>query len=188
MAQAESLRRSLYVLFARLFSGPPDEALYTRLRDGGLRDFARVQGIDLTSDLVDEEDAAGSVVELGAEYARLAQFVSLRASDYNGATEDPVVAISGYLAEHGLETDGDPDLPLDHLAYALGIMGEFAGQAEAGDPDADTRARAFFLRHINPWAPQALAEVSEKADRHFYRGLSAMLAAVLGSERSQYRA
>jgi len=188
MAQAESLRRSLYVLFARLFSGPPDEALYTRLRDGGLRDFARVQGIDLTSDLVDEEDAAGSTIELAAEYARLAQFVSLRASDYNGATEDPVVAISGYLAEHGLETNGEPDLPLDHLAYALGIMGELAGQAEAGDPDADTRARAFFLRHIDPWAPQALAEVSEKADRLFYRGLAAMLAAFLGSERTQYRA
>ena len=188
MRQAESLRRSLYVLFARLFSGPPDEALYTRLRDDGLRDFARVQGVDLTSDLVNDEDAAGSAAELSAEYARLAQFVSLRASDYNGATEDPVIAISGYLAEHGLETDGEPDLPLDHLAYALGIMGELAGQTEAGDPDADTRARAFFLRHIDPWASQALAEVSQKADRHFYRGLAAMLSAFLGSERNQYRA
>ena len=188
MQQAESIRRALYVLFSRLFSGPPDEALYERLRDGGLRGFAKLQGVDLTSDLVDDEDAAGSAVELAAEWARLEPLVSLRASDYRAGTEDPVVAISGYLTEHRLTTNGAADLPLDHLAYALGIMGELAGQAEAGDGDADTRARAFFLRHIEPWAPQVLAEVSQNADRHFYRGLAAMLSAFLGSERNQYRA
>jgi len=188
MQQAESVRRALYVLFARLFSGPPDAALYERLRDGGLRDFAKLQGVDLTGDLVDEEDATGSAAELGAEWARLERLVSLRASDYRGGTEDPVVAISGFMQEHGLLAAGDTDLPLDHLAYALGIMGELAGQAEAGGEDAATRARAFFRRHLEPWVQQVLVEIAENADRHFYRGLTAMLSAFMGSERNLYGA
>ena len=47
----ESVRRALYVLFARLLAGPPDAALYARLEAEGLKDLATVQGIDLTSDL-----------------------------------------------------------------------------------------------------------------------------------------
>lgn len=187
MQEAESVRRSLYVLFARLLAGPPDRELYLRLRNEGLRQFAEVQGIDLLSDLVDEEDAESSATELAAEHSRLDARVSLRASDYGGASGDPVVAISAFLTEHGLVLDND-DLPPDHLAVVLAIMGELAGQAESGEEEPCLRARSFFLRHIAPWAQQALADLSENADRLFYRGLSAMVSAFLGSEQREYSA
>lgn len=184
MSQA-SVRRALYVLFARLLAGPPDAALYRRLREQGLRRLAEAQGVDLTSDLLDETDPAASAAELQAEYERLAEEVSLRASDYAGGTEDPVVALTGFLREHGLEVDRGAELAVDHLAVALGIMGELAGQAEeSGDADAGIRARAFFLRHIEPWAQRALADIADAADRRFYRGLAAMISAFLESERA----
>jgi TorA maturation chaperone TorD len=185
--QSTSVRRALYVLFGRLFAGNLTANLYRRVRSGGLDDLARVQGVDLFSDLLDAEDAESAVVELGAEQARLADLVSLRASDYSDATGDAVVALGGFLREHELAIDDKLDLPADHLALVLGVMGELAQrEEEAEDPDAALHARAFFLRHLLPWAPRALTEVSAEADRRFYRGLATMLSAFLESERRRY--
>ena len=182
-----SVRRALYVLFARLLAEPPDTALYARLQRDGLGRFAAVQGVDLTSDLVDAEDAESSAAELRAEYEELGARVSLRASDYAAGTEDPVAAVSAFLKEHRLEMAAD--LPCDHLAVALGVMGELVGQADAGgDAESRDRARAFFLRHLRPWAQSALTEVASHARRRYYRGLAAMVSAFLESERRAYEA
>ncbi len=184
---ADSVRRALYVLFGRLLAGPPDADLYRRLRAGGLKALAEVQGIDLSSDLLDENDAEASASELTAEYARLQDLVSLRASDYAGDGEDAVIALSRFLADHQLRATRD--LPCDHLSVTLGIMGELAEAAEArGDAPSRKTARDFFRRHIAPWALAALAEVSAKAERRYYRGVAAMASAFLESERRQYEA
>jgi TorA maturation chaperone TorD len=183
---AESVRRALYVLFGRLLAEPPDAALYRRLRAGGLHALAAAQGIDLTSDLLDETDAEACASELGAEYARLRDLVSLRASDYVEGGEDPVVALGRFLARHNLRAS--PELPCDHLAIALGIMGELAAAADTGDGAARRRAVDFFERHVAPWALRALAELAAKAERRFYRGVAAMASAFLESERRQYEA
>jgi TorA maturation chaperone TorD len=185
----ESVRRALYVLFARLLAGPPDAELFERLRTGGLQHLAAVQGVDLTSDLSDEEDATASAVELRAEYERLARDVSLRASDYRAAgATDPAVSVRAFLAEHGLAMNDTHDLPCDHISVALAIMGELAGQVEA-EPTEErrTRARSFFLRHIAPWCQQALTEVAARAQRRYYRGLAAMVSAFLETERRAHR-
>ncbi len=185
--QAPSLRRALYVLFARLLAGPPDRDLYARLHGEGLVKLARAQGIDLTSDLLDERDAEASAVELELEYGGLAQRVSLRASDYTEATEDPVVALDAFLREHRFAVDRAAALPVDHLAIALGVMGELSEQHEqAGTEEARVRAGAFLYRHILPWADRALADFAAAADRRFYRGLAAMITAYLAVERRTY--
>lgn len=187
MQQAQTVRRALYVLFARLLSGPPDAALFERLRDHGLRDLARLQGIDLTSDLVDEEDAESSAAELAAEYEDVTGGTSLRASDYGPQqTGDPVASIGAFLTEHRLELDASAGLPLDHLSVLLGIMGALWQADEDGDKDAAGRARVFFLRHLAPWWQAALTDLSTAAGRQFYRGVSAMLAAFLASEARFY--
>jgi len=183
----DSVRRALYVLFGRLLAGPPDASLYRRLREGGLHALAEAQRIDLTSDLLDETDAEASASELGAEYARFADIVSLRASDYAPEGEDPVASISEFLREQRLRAA--TDLPCDHLAVALGIMGELAGDADAsGSAPARQRAAEFFHSHLAPWAQRALADLAEKAERRYYRGVAAMISAFLESERRQYEA
>ncbi len=181
------MRRALYVLFGRLLAGPPDADLYRRLRGGGLHALADAQGIDLSSDLLDENDAEACASELSAEYARLRDLVSLRASDYRTDGEDPVIALSRLLAEHKLRAT--TELPCDHLSVTLGIMGELAEAADArGDARARKRAKDFFRSHIAPWAIAALAEVSTKAERRYYRGVAAMASAFLESERRHYEA
>ncbi|MHC4551047.1 MAG: TorD/DmsD family molecular chaperone [Planctomycetota bacterium] len=184
----DSVRRALYVLFARLLAGPPDAAFYERLRTGGLQDLAAAQRVDLTSDLLDEQDPETSASELRVEHDRLAALVSLRASDYAAGAEDPVVSMSAVLAEHGFELDRDLHLPCDHLAVALGVMGELAGHADAREEEEPhLRARSFFLRHIAPWAQRALTELAAEAQRRYYRGLAAMVSAFLESERRIYQ-
>lgn len=183
------IRRALYVLFARLLSGAPDAQLYRKLRDGGLRNLAAAQGIDLTSDLLDDEDDQAAASELGVEWSRLDQDVSLCASDYPSGASDPIAALGAFLREHRLQLGRGVDLPPDHLAVALGVMGELAGQADARtDPDSVARARAFFLRHLQPWSQRALSELAARAERRFYRGVAAMLSAFLESERIRYQA
>jgi TorA maturation chaperone TorD len=181
------VRKALYVLFGRLLAGPPDADLYRRLRGGGLHTLAGIQGIDLSSDLLDENDAEACASELSAEYARLQDLVSLRASDYPTDDEDPVIALSRFLADHKLHATRE--LPCDHLSVTLGIMGELADVADArGDAPSRKLARTFFRRHLAPWALAALADVSEKAERRYYRGVAAMASAFLESERRHYEA
>jgi TorA maturation chaperone TorD len=183
----DSVRRALYVLFGRLLAGPPDADLYRRLRGGGFHALADAQGVDLSSDLLDEEDAEACASELAAEYARLRDLVSLRESDYAAEGEDPVIAISRFLAENRLRAP--PELPCDHLSVALGIMGELAGAADAqGDEGSRGRARDFFARHLARWALAALADLSEKAERRYYKGVAAMAGAFLEAERRQCEA
>jgi len=184
----ESVRRALYVLFARLLAGPPDATLFERLRTGGLQHLAAVQGVDLTSDLTDEEDADASASELGVEYERLARDVSLRASEYAAGAADPAASVRAFLVEHGLAMNGGLDLPSDHISVALGVMGELVDQVDA-DPTEESRARAssFFLRHVAPWGQQALTEVAARAQRHYYRGLAAMVSAFLETERRAHQ-
>ncbi len=181
----ESVRRSLYILFGRLLSGPPDAALYLRLHEGGLERLAAAQGVDLTSDLLGPDDADGCAAELRAEYDRLGDGFAWRASEYEAATADPAASIAGFLREHGMEAD--PALPCDHLSIVLNIMGELAAQEERRpEGDAAVRAPLFFRRHLDPWAQRALAELSARADRKFYRGIAAMASAFLESERRRY--
>lgn len=185
--QSTSVRRALYVLFGRLFAGNLTADLFRRVRSGGLDDLARVQGVELFSDLLDAGDAESAVVELAAEQARLSGLVSLRASDYTDTTGDAVASLGAFLREHELAVDDSLELPADHLAVVLGVMGQLAQrEEEADDEDAALHARAFFRRHLLPWAPRALAEVSAEADRRFYRGLATMLSAFLESERRRY--
>jgi len=183
-----SLRRALYVLFGRLLAGELSPELYGRLRAGGLDDLARTQGVDLVSDLLDAEDPDSAAVELAAEHARLTERVSLLASEYSEATDDAVVALDAFLREHELLLLNEVPLPHDHLSVVLGVMGELAQREEdaAADEDATCHARAFFLRHVNAWAPRALTEISAHADRRFYRGVATMLSAFLASERQHY--
>jgi len=182
-----TVRRALYVLFGRLLAGTLTPEIYTRIRAGGLDDLARAQGVDLFSDLLDGSDAESTSVELAAEYARLDGHVSLRASDYTDATVDAVVALDAFLREHELTVDDGVDLPHDHLAVVLGVMGELAQREDAAeDEDTALHARAFFLRHVDSWVPRALVEVSAHADRRFYRGVTTMLSAFLASERGRY--
>lgn len=191
-----SVRRALYVLFGRLLAGPPDAALYRRLRDEGLGHLAAAQGVDLDSDLLDPDDAPACSAELTAEYERLAARVPLRASDYGAGAGDPVAAVHGFLREHGLASE--TELPVDHLAVLLNVMGELAAQEEkeqaegtppqegARDGDAFVRARAFLDRYLAPWAERALTDLAEASDRRFYRGVAAMASAFLASERRLY--
>jgi TorA maturation chaperone TorD len=113
--------------------------------------------------------------------------VSLRQSDHAEGGEDPVIAISRFLAENRLHAP--PDLPCDHLSVALGIMAELAGAADArGDAQSRARAHEFFARHLERWALAALADLSEKAERRYSKGVAAMAGAFLESERRQYEA
>ncbi len=186
--ESDAVRHAFYVLFARLLAAPLDATFYERCRMQGLGGLAHVQGVDLTSDLLDEEDAEGSALELSTEFDELFHNVSLRASDYEGGTEDPVASISGFLKEHAMEIDASAELPRDHLSVALGIMGALTASTTEERAERQLRARSFLHRHLLPWAPQALAEVASRAHRRFYRGLAAMVAAFLDSERRLFEA
>ena len=87
-----------------------------------------------------------------------------------------------------MELDASAELPTDHLSVALGIMGALTAESNESQGEREYRARAFLHRHLLPWAQQALAELAHRAHRRFYRGLAAMVAAFIESERRLYEA
>ncbi|MFQ5844523.1 MAG: molecular chaperone, partial [Planctomycetota bacterium] len=151
-AESNSVRSAFYAVFAHLFAAPPDAGFYDRLRAGGFGRLAAAQGLDLTSDLVDEADAESCAAELHAEYDRLFGAVALTASSYRAGTGDPAVAVAAFLREHRLQLEVGGDLPADHLSVALGVMGALAAEAEAAPRRRDgaaartaaRRSRAFL--------------------------------------------
>jgi len=184
---AESVRRPLYVLYARLLAAAPDSSLFERLHTEGLRGLAELQGLDLFSDLPGPEDSEGAAAQLEIELEQLREAVSLEASDYGGGTKNPPAALDGFMREHGLKVDAGVELERDDLAVVLGLMGELVGQAEAKPSrDRKERARAFFQRHLEPWAQRALTEIATHSRLRFYRGLASMISSFLAAERRHY--
>lgn len=80
--------------------------------------------------------------------------------------ERPLARVREDLRSLGIERDTAMTEPEDHLAILLDCMaGLVAGRFEA-EPDA---ARAFFARHVEPWAGRFFADLERARAARFYR-------------------
>jgi TorA maturation chaperone TorD len=80
--------------------------------------------------------------------------------------ERPLARVRNDLRDLGIERDPAMTEPEDHLAILLDCMaGLVSGRIEA-EPDA---ARAFFVRHLEPWAGRFFADLERAKAARFYR-------------------
>ena len=179
-------RAEEYGLLAALIARPPDRAL--------LDDLARM---------------AGDATALGAAHARLAAaareadpaavarehfglFVGVGRGEVlpfgsyyrTGFLNDrPLAELRADLARLGIERSPGVHDPEDHVAILCDVMAGLATGAFDAPPDAE---RAFFERHLEPWAERFFADLERAAGARFYRAVGGLGAVFMAIEAEAF--
>jgi TorA maturation chaperone TorD len=80
--------------------------------------------------------------------------------------ERPLARVREDFARLGIERDGSQREPEDHIAILCEVMAGLASGRFDAEPGAD---RAFFRRHLEPWAPRFFADCETAPHARFYK-------------------
>ncbi len=180
--EIDRARAREYGLLATLIAHPPDQ--------GFLDELATLRG-DFTS-----IGAAHAVLAAAASGARATDvarehfglFVGVgrgellpHASYYltGFLNERPLADIRRDLAALGVARAGGVHEPEDHVAILFDVMAGIALGGFAAPGGAD---KAFFERHVAPWAGRFFADIEAARGARFYRAVGALGAAFLAIE------
>lgn len=171
VASEEALRANAYALLATLLRTPPTaETLQNLTRlDSDDTELGRAIG------LLGVAAQATTVEAVGEEYHDL--FVGVGASELKPYAsyyrtgflyEKPLADLRDDMAGLGIESAEETSEPEDHIASLCEIMcGLITG---AFDAPADlARQRAFFDRHIAPWAAHLFEDMETAQSAGFYK-------------------
>ena len=182
----ELARARTYLLLARLLRQAPTAAL--------LADLAGMRGNETPLGLAHIELAqtAGSIAVDGASAEYFALFIGIGrgevlpyASYYltGFLHERPLARLREDLGRLGIErAEGNFD-PEDHLGLLLEVMGGFADGTFASDIAGQ---KAFFDRHISPWAERCLADIAAAPSARFYKSVATLAGRFIGLEREAF--
>jgi TorA maturation chaperone TorD len=189
----DEARADFYALLARLFSAAPDTALLAAIaRAPALAPAATEAGaVDLASSWEALRAASAATAEEAAADEYHALFigvgrseVSPYASHYLGPQSGrPLAEIRASLSELGLARRPGSSEFEDHLAVVLETMRMLvAGDADR-QPAAIPEQRAFFERHVVPWAFDCCTAIGECSIANYYRRVAQFTGCFLALER-----
>jgi TorA maturation chaperone TorD len=98
--------------------------------------------------------------------------------------ERPLARVREDLVRLGIERQAGLYEPEDHLGILFDVMAGLAsGQLSQGIADEGlAQQKAFFTRHIEPWALKAFADLESAAETHFYKAVARVGAAFIAIE------
>ena len=180
------LRAQQYDLLAALLGRAPDTSLLAALaalKDGdgvlGRQTAAlRRAAAETGSDAVEREYFA---LFIGVGRGELLPYASYYLTGF--LNERPLARVREDFLALGIERDEAMTEPEDHLAILLDVMAGLAASRFAVEPEAE---RAFFLRHIAPWAERFFADLERAKAARFYRPVGALGRAFLEVEAAAF--
>ena len=188
----ETARADLYGLLAQLYYAPPAPDFLASLRaaptdaptTGGFLEAPWRELVSTCQSLADAEIAA----EHEALFGGLGKpEIYLFGSHYLSGflNERPLVQLREDLAELGLARDEQLPETEDHFACVCEVMRYLI----AGDDVAVanlTRQRAFYARHVQPWAQDMCDALAAHPRARFYASLAAFTRAFLDVEQQGF--
>ncbi|MCJ2037334.1 molecular chaperone TorD family protein [Methylobacterium sp. J-068] len=182
----DQLRAQQYDLLAVLLGRAPDDRLLAVLADltGGDSVLGReVASLGTEAAATTREAAEREYFALfvGVGRGELLPYASYYLTGF--LNERPLARVREDLAALGIERDEAMTEPEDHLAILLDVMAGLAAgrfEAEAG------AERAFFLRHVAPWAGRFFADLERAKAARFYRTVGALGRAFLEVEAAAF--
>ncbi len=199
------LRADCYALVAALLLAPPTRALLDTLAQTAeaAQDLSAPhrQGPDrVPSNRLDASwrqlTAAASVMPLDAiasEFAALFEgtgkpLLDPYASPYLSGymMEKPLAALRSDLAVLGLARSSRATVPEDHLGALCETMRLLIAGAPGYPHRSPAEQRAFFRRHLEPWAFACLADIEQAQPASFYRCVAVFARQLLDAERRAF--
>lgn len=184
VAEEDALRAHFYALLSRVTLAPPTADM--------LRDLGGLAGdeTDLGQALAALGEAARSMTPEAVEEEHQAVFIGITrgevvpyASYYltGFLNEKPLAEVRQSLAELGVErSEGRPE-PEDHAGILFEVMyGMILGRVGDGTLAAQ---KAFFEKHIDPWAETLFRDIEQAKSAKFYRPVGAIGRLFLAVER-----
>ncbi|GAA0595010.1 molecular chaperone TorD family protein [Caenispirillum bisanense] len=184
VGEEDALRAHFYALLSRLTLAPPSA--------GNLRDLSALAGddTDMGQALAALGRAAAATSAAEAEDEHTALFIGISrgevvpfASYYltGFLNEKPLAEVRQTLAELGVERSADRPEPEDHVGILFEVMyGIVLGRLADGRLEAQ---KAFFDKHIEPWAEALFRDIEQAPSARFYRPLGTIGRLFVGIER-----
>lgn len=172
----DQVRADFYALLATLFYRAPDEALLRAMMlsaepegeasDGLAKAWAALAAASavVSHDVVAEEYEA---VFVGVGRPPVMLFGSFYLSGF--MNEKPLAELRGDLSALGFARDPAVTEPEDHLAALCDVMRAMILGAVADSPAEIGQQRAFFTKHLQPWALQCCAAITQNEKSNYYR-------------------
>lgn len=176
----DQVRADFYALLATLFYRAPDESLLRAITLSAEPEGNEAEGLAkawaalaaasavVTSDALQEEYDA-LFVGMGRPPVML--FGSFYLSGF--MNEKPLAELRGDLAALGLARDPAVTEPEDHLAALCDVMRALIAGDVTDAPASLEQQRAFFAKHLQPWALQCCGAITQSEKSNYYRRVAA---------------
>ncbi|WP_404379200.1 molecular chaperone [Caenispirillum salinarum] len=190
IGEEDVLRARFYTLLSNLLLAPPPAGVLADL--GGLTgdDTPLGQALgdlaaaarEADADAVSEEHLA---VLVGITRGEVVPYASHYLTGF--LHEKPLAEVRESLRALGVERAPGQAEPEDHIGILFDVMrglilGEFGAAAGAGLAEQ----KAFFTRHIAPWADTLFRDIEAARSARFYRAVGAVGRAFLDIERESF--
>ncbi len=189
VAEEEVLRAQLYRLLCRLLAAPPDAAFLATV--AGLQGDESELGTALGA--LAEAAAATSAETAGEEFHEL--FIGLGRGELvpfgsyyltGFLYERPLASLREDMTRLGVARSDDVKEPEDHIASVAEIMaGLILG--EFGAPATLAEQRAFFDKHLDPWAEKFFEDLETAKAASLYRSVGTVGRCFMGIEASAFQ-
>lgn len=201
-APEDVARAAFYALLARLFTTGPDAPLLAAIAGAeplpvaaptGAAADAGTPGLAAAWDALRAASAAGDPDRIRQEYDDL--FVGVGKSEVNlhashwlsgFMMERPLAELRSTLAALGLGRRADAQLVEDHIAAVLETMRFLVGGDDTVAPAPFATQKAFFERHIAPWASRCFEEIVMSPLAIYYRAVAQFADNYVAIERDAF--
>ena len=171
--EPETVRAEPWRLLASLLGSPPDAAMLERLaaiRGDGSEFGGALDALAAAARETDAEALRREFHDLfiGLGRGELIPFASYYRTGF--LNERPLADLRGDLARLGVERASGNAEPEDHIASLCEVMaGLIDGTFGPDGPVGLEGQRAFFERHLEPWAEQFFKHLEQAQSAVFYR-------------------
>jgi TorA maturation chaperone TorD len=100
--------------------------------------------------------------------------------------EKPLAELRRDLVALGFSRDPQVTEPEDHLAALCDVMRGLILGDVAGAPAPVAQQRAFYVKHLQPWAAQCCGAITENEKSNYYRKVAAFAEAFFEIETQAF--
>jgi TorA maturation chaperone TorD len=184
--ETDVARANLYLVFANLLLRVPDEKILIELRRLSGDETALGQAVSALAEAADVSNAEAIAREhfnlfVGVGRGELLPYASYYLTGF--LYERPLVRIRANMKRLGIERGGEFAEPEDHLGFLMEIMAGLIARRIACEPGEE---KAFFTKHIEPWAGRFFADIGKAEAAGFYRAVGRLGEQFMAIEREAF--